>query len=125
MRLVNYGIGEISDRLSILALKILHCVGDAKHFRDERNALLVQIRAREATGKWFEHYNELAAVNAAIWYFEDELRQWRATKTVNGANGFEPIVRLAFRLQELNDRRADLIVAINKDSGDHVGAEKV
>src|ERR1700676_1554522 len=81
VRLLNWGPGECSDRLTILALKILHGTDagkDVKHFTDERNALLTDIRARTLNGKWFEAVLELAAVNAALWHAEDRLRMLRA-----------------------------------------------
>ena len=125
MRLINFGIGEISDRLSILALKILHgteAEKDVKHWRDEQNALLSKITARTLNGSWFERYTELAAVNAVLWQGEDALREMR---TEGGVGIFEDAGHLGFRLQALNDRRAELIEAINKEAGDFLGMEKL
>lgn len=124
MRLVNPGTGEISDRLSILALKILFAgtAGkDITHFRNEQVALLTQLRGRTLNGKWFEAYSELAAVNAALWHAEDDLRELR------GETGGVTTLRagtLAFRIQELNDLRAACVEKINKDTGEFGGAEK-
>lgn len=132
-RLVNYGPGEMSDRLTILALKILHgeAAGkDVSHFKTERAALLTQIRSRTLNGVWFEAVLELGAVNSSIWQGEDDLRQYRAAagngqalEQVDGMHHL--IVPLAFSLQALNDRRADLIAHINKSAGELVGPEKV
>ena len=127
MRLVNYGVGEISDRLSILALKLLHgteAEKDVKHWRDEQNILLPKITTRALGGSWFESYTELAAVNATIWQGEDQLRAYRAMELAAMIN-IRAIIDVAFRLQELNDRRAELIEAINKETGDHIGPEKL
>lgn len=126
MRLVNCGPGEWSDRLSILSLKIL--VGqeqqkDITHFRTEQTALLTSIRARTLNGTWFEQVLELAAVNSLLWHAEDDLREYRA-KGQTKANTDE-IVELAFRIQELNDRRAGLVQDINVRAGETAGMEKL
>ena len=125
MKLVNFGVGEISDRLSILALKILfgqEAGKDVSHFEKEWAVLLTQITARTLNARCFEDVLKLAAVNAAIWHAEDDLRQMRTDG--GGVGIFEDAGHLGFRLQELNDRRAELIEAINKEAGDHIGAEK-
>ena len=126
MRLVNYGAGEMSDRLTILALKLLYGLDagkDVKHFRDERNALLVQIRARTLNGVWFEQVLDLGATNAALWQAEDHLRGRRRAVEHEEDEGviaahYAEAGRLAFRIQALNDQRAALIERINQDAGD-------
>ena len=126
MRLINFGVGEITDRLTILSLKILHNRdGDVSHFTNERSALLAKLAGRNLNGSWYEHSVELGAVNAAIWHNEDELRGWRARGItqiphINDRN----VVEIAFKLQELNDRRHELIAEINKKAGDFFGREK-
>lgn len=135
MRLINFGLGEVSDRLSILALKILHgeAAGkDAEHWKNERNALIAKLGARTVNGNWIEAYTELAAVNATLWQGEDTLRGLRnlreaarAQWTGAGKTYQESVAEVAIRLQELNDRRAQLIESINKDAGEHLGSEKL
>lgn len=125
MRLINFGMGEIVDRLTILALKIQYGTEagkEIKHFVDERNALLVQLRSRETGGPWFEHCLELATINARLWQSEDELRVFRRPNVVMDA---ALAAEIAFRIQALNDRRAELVQLINKLTGDHRGIEKV
>jgi len=139
-RLINIGPGEISDRLSILALKILfgtEAGKDCTHFATEHTALLSQIRSRTLNGKWFEKVLELAAVNSALWHSEDELRNMRsgydATHTdkyptplaQEHLNFFHAATRVAFRIQSLNDRRAALVQQINEDAGESVQPEKL
>jgi len=130
MRLVNYGAGEITDRLTILALKILHgkeANRDVKHFEDERNALLTKIAAKTLNGSWFESVLEIGAVNAALWYAENEIR-YRRVQIESGdvyEGSWEPVAQIAFRVQVLNDRRAELREEINKKAGDYIGQEKV
>jgi hypothetical protein len=126
VRLKNYGVGEVSDRLSILALKRLFGAQTGKditHFTTEHTALLSEIRSRTLNGKWFEAYTELAAVNAALWHAEDDLR---AMRMVWDGSAHQEIVNTAFRIQDLNDQRAALIERINKDTGEvPLGSEKV
>ncbi len=126
MRLVNYGPGEISDRLTILSLKLLYGEDAGKpttHFRDERNALVTEIRARSLNGRWFESVLELAAVNAALWHAEDAMRLLRKREAEDHTQEtfYLDVCRVAFRIQGLNDQRAGLVERINKDSGDHHG----
>jgi len=125
MRLVNPGVGEVTDRLTILALKILHRGAEGKptkHFEDERNALLVQIRARTLNGSWFEQVLQLGATNAATWYAEDALRALRDARPTDDL--LQQAGTVAFRIQELNDQRAAVVETINKLAGDHTGSEK-
>jgi hypothetical protein len=125
MRLINPGVGDVSDRLTVLSLKILHRGAEGKptkHFEDERNVLLVQIRAREVNGQWFEQVLALGAVNAAVWYAEDALRELR--KGGGTPEEITAVYGIAFRIQELNDQRSALVEAINKLTGTHLGSEK-
>lgn len=124
MRLVNYGAGELADRLTILALKLLVGKEQGKptdHFRNERNALITQLNSREC-GPWLEHLFDLAAVNAMLWGAEDDLRELRACVP---STVVERVALLAFRIQELNDRRAELVGLINIQAGDGAGQEKL
>jgi hypothetical protein len=133
MRLINYGPGEITDRLTILSLKIL--IGkekgrDIDHFRSEQVSLLQQIRSRSLNGVWFEQVLELAAVNGQLWQAEDELRHYRDVQHHDSIVGdpmnyYAGITRLAFRIQALNDRRAALITLINTNAGEAVVQEKI
>ena len=126
MRLINPGPGEISDRLTILSLKILFgeaAAKDIKHFRNERTMLLTQMRAKTLNGAWFDAVLELAAVNAALWHAEDLLKIHREMGQTQGNT--DDIVELAFRLQELNEKRAELVQRINSQAGEPSGAEKL
>ena len=128
-RLVNYGAGEIADRLTILALKVAHGYeknADTNHWETERNALLVQARTKNVS---IEDVIELAALNAMIWQAEDELRHWRTESKDNigecDQELVDDIATIAFQLQRLNDKRAQCIERLNKEAGDFRGAEKV
>ena len=125
MRLMNPGAGEITDRLTILALKILHGAEagkDVTHFETERSSLLVLIRTRTLNGNWFEQVLDLAATNAALWEAEDDLRGYRMKTTEYDA---ARAAAIAFRIQSLNDRRMAIIETINKQTGEILGAEKI
>lgn len=131
MRLVNYGAGELTDRLTILALKVLYGTEagtPVAHFEQERAVLLTQIRSRTLNGVWFEQVLGLGAVNAALWHAEDDLRDYRIKY---GGRELSPdlnstaVVQLAFRIQDLNDRRAELVRTINQSAGDESAKEKL
>jgi len=129
MNLAAPGLGEVSDRLTILALKIL--IGteqgkDVAHFQRERALLLAKVRSRTPNGAWFDSVMELAAVNGQLWQSEDDLRRLRATTEVQHTDVFlSRVLAVAFRIQFLNDRRAELVAQINKDAGESQGEEKL
>lgn len=126
MKLDRPGIGEVTDRLTILSLKILfgeQAQKDVTHFRTEQAALLSKIHARTLNGAWFTATLELAAVNAALWHAEDDLRGWRTASPSDKVAW--AVLPLAFKIQALNDLRAALVQKINKDAGDGQQAEKL
>lgn len=126
MRLINYGVGELVDRLTILELKIAHGGGD--HFTNERAAILVKLAPGDPA-RWIAFGLRLATVNGLLWHLEDDLRWWR--REVRGIfdnlqdRSVYDVAEIAFRIQELNDQRAELIESINRAVGDHLGSEKV
>ena len=128
-RLINIGTGEMLDRLSILSLKVLYgelAGKDTAHYRNERNALLSKVTAKNGMASWIEEYGALAAVNAALWHAEDELRTLRRHEETLVTEGLLPTVaRCAFRIQQLNDDRSKLIAAINQKTGEFLGEEKL
>jgi hypothetical protein len=121
-RLINFGLGEVCDRLSLLALKILYGElqgSDVTRERHERAALLVKLAVRSPNGRWLEIWNDLHAVHAALWLYEADLRSYRAASDAAvRAVRAEEIVVCAFRIQDLYDRRASLITQINSLVGD-------
>jgi len=130
-RLTNPGPGEITDRLTILALKLLfgaEAGKDCTLWSTERATLLGMIRTRTLNGKWFEAVLELAAVNAALWHAEDALRARRHVCEAGvgiSAAGWEAAATLAFRIQALNDQRAALVERINRDAGEGGPSDKL
>jgi hypothetical protein len=118
-RLVNPGLGDKVDRLSILTLKLRHH-GHQEHWAREAAVLEVETRAvpvRLAV--------ELTAVNAMLWQAEDELRRYRDVDAA-GDHDFDwkTAALCAFRIQDLNDTRAQLVQQINAHAGDDLGPEK-
>ena len=132
MRLINYGTGEILDRLTILDLKIQHGgEGQVDHFRNERSALLAKA-APQNTQAWFPLALKLAMVNGLLWRAEDELRSLRnrpeparAQWVGFGKTWIEEVAGVAVRIQELNDARALCVQEINKLTGENLGPEKI
>ena len=127
-RLTNLGAGDLTDRLTILALKLLHygAAGkDTKHLQDERNVLLGKLRGRELNGPWFELVLELGAVNAALWAETDKLREFERGPAEDYTDlHWHAIGSLGISIMRLNDRRAALVDEINKLTGEFLGAEK-
>lgn len=128
MRLLDYGLGEILDRLSILALKIANGESagkDVAHFRRERSKLL-PLTATKVDGVVFEAYAELAVVNGRLWEAENRLRQWRREIEQGPLSATSlDVMNTAFEIQALDDRRAALIQMINDTTGAPAGVEKL
>jgi hypothetical protein len=143
MRLINYGAGEIADRLTILSLKLHHAERDNKpldHFRNEYTALLTKLKAGNGISGYVEALLELATVNGRLWDAEDELRAFRNDPPregipMTGSMGpygipgshkhWVDVATCAFKIQTLNDRRAELVAEINTQTGEHRGPEKL
>ncbi len=115
-RLAHYGPGEIADRLSILALKILFGSDtgkDVRPWRQERETLKgINVDVDLVT------VLDLAVVNAALWHAEDDLRALRqggsaGTSPYARTEYHEAVTKVAFWIQALNDRRARLVEALN------------
>lgn len=83
----------------------------------------MEIRARSLNGRWFESVLELAAVNAALWHAEDDLRTVRETAAT--PDQYIAAGQIGIRLQALNDQRATLVDKINKDAGEPGTGDKV
>lgn len=125
-RLINYGLGEVLDRLTILDLKILTATDAGQpidHWRNEQTILLTQLQARATSMAWLELGLRLAMINGLLWHAEDDLRARRNLPL--DAAITESSSRIAFRIQDLNDRRSQLIAQINQLTGEHLGPEKV
>lgn len=126
-RLVNFGLGEICDRVSILSLKLLYGEQkaiDVAHFRNERNVLLTKMTVRD-TGRWLELFADLAATNAALWHCEEHIRGRRAAIEAEQDEGviaehYHQAGVLGILIAALNDKRSALVGQINELVGDKV-----
>lgn len=126
-RLVNPGVGEVCDRLTILSLKRLHGKSDGRsieHFDREWATLHTQIRGRTLNGCWFEATLELAAVNAALWEATDALRL-TLTCDIEIPQVTLTQASLGVRILKLNDERARLVAKINELAGEGTWDEKM
>jgi len=111
MNLANPGVGDVLDRLTILARKAVETNG-RKEFQTEFAELCEKHRdALELVS--FVRGLDLAALNAAIWQREDKIRDLKAA----GAFGTYT-AQIAYEIQDLNDRRAALIAEINGTPGE-------
>ena len=129
MRLINFGLGEIIDRLTILALKVSYgesALHPVDHFRREQASLYARAAgSTRLSGRVFEAALELSAVNARIWQEEDYLRgRRRQYEDCPEDVDLLATVAIAFRIQALNDRRHALLHTINTEVGDAGGLEK-
>ena len=112
-RLLNPGPGELCDRLSVLSLKLLHKPDD--RYRQEYDEIIAATAALFGASAFkVDDILALAAVNGELWGHEDQIRHMRA-REVQALSIDEPLLlRVAMEIQELNDRRAELIAGINR-----------
>jgi len=117
---IPVSLGELADRLTILALKVRHLNGDARCHVLQEQALLDAVFAplRQQVPENLHH--ELAAVNAQLWQLEDDVRDCER----RGVFG-EPFVAMARSINRLNDHRAALKRAISLAGGSALVDEKV
>lgn len=128
-RLHDPGPGEILDRLTILALKALYgkqAGRDTTEWVRETEALGKQISPDLSTRVLLQLL-DLAAVNAALWQAEDDIRRYRTegVQHRDGVTFHAEVGRCAMQIQALNDRRAELITLININTGIERPSDKV
>lgn len=114
-RLINFGLGEIVDRLTILALKIRH-TEDSLAFQSERDQLVALIKPH--TAETVTEWADLASVNNQLWQAEDKMRGYRERKLHLTTHDHFDVSDVAMQIQEFNDHRAELIRSINLSQGD-------
>lgn len=129
MRLIDPGPGDILDRLTILALKIVYGK-QAGRSVDLWGVEYAALCNRVADAAWIARLLELAAVNGALWQAEDEMRRLRQPFETPGiAQSSDRLVQdvasCGARIQTLNDRRAELITLINVNAGLDRPSDKV
>lgn len=116
--LAPLSVGDVLDRLSILALKRARLTDPAQRANVETEHAALSAAAIDVTG-----LDDLRAaldeVNGALWDVEDDLRRREAA----GDFG-EAFVALARSVYRLNDRRAAIKREINLASGSVLIEEK-
>lgn len=135
MRLLDPGPGEVWDRLTILSLKIVHKGIEGRqtdHWQRERDTLIshaggIDLRSlhdgSQAHRERIRVLLDLGAVNAALWQREDDLRRMR--DEVNPDERWTGrVTHTAMAIQQLNDRRAELVTLINHQGGRPAHSEK-
>ncbi len=117
---IPVSLGELADRVTILALKARNLRGEAlAHVLREQE--LLQAALEPLRAKVPEHLHlELAAVNGQLWGLEDGVRDCER----RGSFG-EPFVAMARSIYRLNDRRAALKRAISLAGGSVLVEQKV
>lgn len=119
MLLIPVAVGELVDKLTILALKVAHLRGAALEHVQREQRLLQQV-LEQADPRFDPVLQEqLQQVNAELWQVEDALRDCEQRSS------FGPeFVALARSVYRLNDRRAALKRAINLESHSPLIEEK-
>lgn len=120
MSLTEPDTGELLDRLTILSRKILERP-ENEHFKREQTQIMDRL------GKWQFSEGplvlllELAAVNAALWQADDEIRALRG----NSKSDIADAGCKTFMVQSLNDRRAEIVQSLNETHGMGRKEEKI
>ncbi len=114
MRLIDFGLGEIVDRLTILALKLAY-QPDALAFTAEREQLISMIRPRTADTPDIRHeWAQLARINSALWQAHDRMRVYRKRFGQLTLTDRLAVADLSFARQALHDQRIELIRVLNE-----------
>ena len=116
---VPVSVGELVDKLTILALKRRHLRGEALGHAEREHQLLEQVFQTVAARVPADLQEQLGLVNAELWAVEDAIR------ACDRRGDFGPaFVELARSVYRLNDRRAAIKRAINLASGSALIEEK-
>lgn len=106
---MEYSIGELVDRLTILELKKERQIDwtDAGQLTEFQEAVKDYINRHGPIDQEFFH--ELKEVNGKVWDLESDIRLGK-----EGLLGYEEVGRRALLIRDLNDRRTHLKDAMNK-----------
>lgn len=119
MLLIPVGVGELVDKLTILAIKVRHLRGAALEHVQREQQLLQEVLDQAAPRFDPALQQQLQQVNGELWQVEDALRDCEQRSS------FGPeFVALARSVYRLNDRRAALKRAINLESHSPLIEEK-
>ena len=120
--MVEIGVGELIDKITILRIKSERMTDQAK-LANVAHELKVLDEVRRAgvpeNPELTRLQAELKSVNEALWEIEDDIRACEAE-----ADFGPEFIRLARAVYQTNDRRAELKKAINIAAGSTVIEEK-
>jgi hypothetical protein len=120
---VPMAVGDVLDRLTILAIKVERAALPEARANVQRELLLLADAWRAASlGEWQSDPDAgaLSAVNVALWEVEDELRHMEARADFGAA-----FVAAARSVYQLNDRRAALKRQVSQRLGSALVEEKL
>ncbi len=112
---IEVSVGEFLDKLSILEIKNerIRDADKLAHVRRELESLRAAWAAsRYAAADIREDYEQLAALNRALWEIEDRIREHEAQGAFDGA-----FIALARAVYTTNDRRAEVKRRLNRRLG--------
>ena len=129
-RLLNPGLGELADRLTILELKLGHAPPGVavEHFREEHAQ--VQMRIDNLLKYVRERLRIVAAIrnlkaqNAVLWELEDEMAIYARPEDGYTDNIAFAVAAVGVRIWKANQARNRIIAEINALAGTPRGAEK-
>lgn len=124
-RLIDPGIGELVDRLTILRLKLLHAPQDVatSHFQSEEAQIQMRLDAlgHPASDDVLVAQVQLLQQNAQLWRLEDRMAEYVA----HPDNDDRAVAMTAIAIWRANRRRNALIQQINTLAGTVRGPEKL
>lgn len=119
MPLIPVSTGELVDKLTILELKLRNLGGEALAHAAREHQLLSGVFRELAERVPEDLHEQLRQVNTELWEVEDAIR------ACDRRGDFGPaFIELARSVYLLNDRRAAIKRAINRDSGSALFEEK-
>lgn len=133
-RLLNPGVGELVDRLTILRLKILHgapqpagASGAFDHFRAEEAQInmLLDRMGHPASNDVLVAQMKLQQTNAELWQLEDQMAAYARARDVLEGDTPYACTRVATEIWRLNRHRNTLINEINQLANTDRGPEKL
>jgi len=115
---VEVSIGEVLDKISILAIK-LNKIEDKDKLRNIQKEF-EKLTSQVTSGMYMDRvYLELCKVNQKLWNVEDKLRDHERFNNFN-----EDFINLARSVYKLNDKRAEIKKEINIKYGSELIEEK-
>lgn len=117
---IDVSIGELVDKVSILAIKLQKITDEAKlaNVRKEYDLLLDYMQTAGITATSSD-YQELLQVNSRLWDIEDRIRNKEAAKCFD-----DEFIQLARSVYHENDERAAIKRRINLACGSELVEEK-